>query len=295
MKQRIVTTLLLSACSLALLAGCVKQNDYDTLQRRVQTQDQQLRQLQPAQADAWAQMQTMRQELNAIKGQMDDLQNAGGARALVDKVNRHDAALRQVESSLALNLNLDAPLAPPATSMAPATGMAPGVGEDGLPLAPGEAQAAIGGVTTPPPSSGTMVITPQHAPTPPTAPKDMATALFEAGVADFNARKYTEAQRSFVDFTTTYPNDKQIPNAWYYIGECNFQRNQFADAALAYDRVITKYGSSSRAPAAYLKQGIAFSKLGQTAAAKARMQELIKKYPNSAEAARAKSFLQTNK
>lgn len=294
MKQPITTTLLLSACLLTMTAGCVKNNEMDALQRRIQTQDQQLRQLQPAQADSWAQMQAMRQELNAIKGQMDDLQSAGGARALVDRVNRHDAALRQVESSLALNLNLDAPAPAPTMPMTPMTpmsgGMAPGgLGDDGMPLAPGEAQAAIGAITPPP------AATPQHAPTPPTPAKDMATALFEAGVADFNARKYNEAQRSFVDFTNTYPNDRQTPNAWYYIGECNFQRNQFADAALAYDKVITKYGSSSRAPAAYLKQGIAFSKLGQAAAAKARMQELIKKYPNSAEAARAKSFLQTNK
>ena len=83
--------------------------------------------------------------------------------------------------------------------------------------------------------------------------------------------------------------------AQYHLAECYFQRNQFADAALAYDTVITKYGKSSRAPGAYLKQGICFSKIKQTAAAKARMQELIKKYPNSPEAARAKTFLKTNK
>ncbi|WP_288908371.1 tetratricopeptide repeat protein, partial [uncultured Desulfovibrio sp.] len=76
---------------------------------------------------------------------------------------------------------------------------------------------------------------------------------------------------------------------------CYFQRNQFADAALAYDTVIKKYPKSSSAPGAYLKQGISFSKLNQGAAAKARMQELIKKSPSSPEAARAKTFLKTNK
>lgn len=293
MKRQLITTVLVSTCALGLASGCVKQNDYDALQQRVQTQDQQLRQLQPAQADSWAQMQALRQEVNALKGQMDDLQNAGGARALVDKVNRHDAALRQVETSMALNLNLDAPAA-----AAPTAPQAPGTGAANPLETPGEAQAAIGAVTPPPANSGTMVITPQqqqHAPTPPAPAKDMATALYDAGVTAFNARKYKEAERSFVDFTKNYPNAAQVPNAWYYIGECSFQRNQFADAALAYDKVITKYSRSSRAPAAYLKQGIAFSKLGQGAAAKARMQELIKKYPNTAEAARAKSFLQTNK
>lgn len=290
MKHPLATTLLVLACALGLISGCVKQNEYDALQQRVQTQDQQLRQLQPAQADTWAQMQAMRQDINTLKGLMDDLNNAGGARSLVDKVNRHEAALRQVETSLAMDLRLEAPV--PLSGMpSGGTGMFP---DDGL-LAPGEAQAAIGAVNTPPPTGGTMVIAPQHAPTPPTPARDIATVLFDAGVEAFNARKYQEAERSFTDFTKNYPNDKQVPNAWYYIGECSFQRNQFADAALAYDKVISKYANSSRAPAAYLKQGIAFSKLGQAAAAKARMQELIKKYPNSAEAARAKSFLQTNK
>lgn len=296
MKRHLAVALLLPACAVVMGAGCVRQNDYDVLQQRVQMQDQQLRQIQPAQADVWAQVQAMRQELNAFKGQMDDLQSAGGARALVDRVNRHDAALRQVESSLALNLNLDAPLSPPV-----AGGGYPvpfGAEGEGTPsLSPEEAQAAMGAVTPAPPLSGNMVIAPQqHAPTPPPpSKKDMATALFDAGMAAFNARRYQEAERSFSDFAKTYPNDKQIASAWYYIGECHFQGNNFADAALAYDTVITKYPTSSRAPGAYLKQGIAFSKLKQSAAAKARMQELIKKFPHSAEAARAKNFLQTNK
>lgn len=311
MQKKLVTTMVSGVCLFALATGCVKQNEYDSLQARVQTQDQQLRQLQPMQADAWAQMQAMRQELNALKGQMDDLNNAGGARALVDRVSRHDAALRQIESAMALNLNLDAPAAVPGAmgAMTAPAEAAPGMptsgaygaapmGESGA-LPPGEAYSATGAAT--PSHSSSMSAPAQQGYTQasssaaPTPPKDMATALYDAGVTAFNARKYQEAQRSFVDFTKKYGTHKQASNAWYYIGECNFQRNQFADAALAYDTVITKFGNTSRAPAAYLKQGICFSKLGQGAAAKARMQELIKKYPNTPEAARAKNFLQTNK
>ena len=92
-----------------------------------------------------------------------------------------------------------------------------------------------------------------------------------------------------------FPTHSMAPDAQYYLAECYFQRNQFPDAALAYDTVITKFAKSSRAPGAYLKQGICFSKMNQKAAAKARMNELIKKYPNSPEAARAKTFLKTNK
>lgn len=97
--------LLTLVCASLMLGACVQSGSSSgslDLDQRVQQHDMQLRQMQPAQADAWNQLQAMRQELNTLKGQMDDLQNAGGARALVERVNRHDAALRQVESSMLL-------------------------------------------------------------------------------------------------------------------------------------------------------------------------------------------------
>ncbi len=263
--------------------GCAKQNDYDTLQAQVSTQNQQLRQLQPGMADTWSQLQAIRQELNTIKGQLDDLNAMGGAKNLVDTVNRHDAALRQVERSLALNLNLDAPIT---SSMVGMEGeVEGGMGSDGV---------FSEGAT---PNRGTLTLTPVP-PQPPVtqAPQgDMATALYNAGVSAFNSRQYAQAQRSFSDFTKNYPQNPQVGNAWYYVGECHFQLNQFSDAALAYDKVINQFPKSPSAPGAYLKQGICFSKLGQKAASTARLQELIKKFPTSAEASRAKSFLQTNR
>ncbi len=277
------SVLIIAGCLMLFSVGCAKQNDYDTLQQQVSTQNQQLRQLQPGMADTWSQLQAMRQELNAIKGQLDDLNAMGGAKNLVDTVNRHDAALRQVERSLALNLNLDAPMM---NSMNAMDTMSPGgIGSDGV--------YREGGIA----NSGTMTLTPTP-PQPPLAQApetDMATALYNAGITAFNARQYTQAQRSFSDFTKNYPQNPQVGNAWYYVGECYFQLNKFSDAALAYDKVITQYPKSPTVPGAYLKQGICFSKLGQKAAATARLQELIKKYPTSVEASRAKTFLQTNR
>ncbi len=292
-----------------MLMGCAQQKDYADLQERVSTQDQQLRQLQPGMADTWAQLQALRQDINTLKGQMDDLNNAGGARALVDTVNRHDAALRKIETSLALNLELNAPSAPVINSTLPTTGAtSANMYPSTVPNANGLTSDTSGQIpTTPiataPPvntSSGTITLTPQgiqsptQPPSTPSAPKDLATTLFETGVAAFNARQYAQAERSFADFTKTYPKDAKVGNAWYYTGECYFQTNKFSDAALAYDKVITQYPKSTQVPGAYLKQAICFSKLGQKTAATTRMQELIKKYPTSAEAARAKSFLQTN-
>ena len=326
------------ACAALPLSGCVGGSTSSgggssniSVEQQVQQHDMQLRQMQPAQADAWNQLQTLRQEVNTLKGQLDDIQNAGGAHALVARVRAHDEALRQVERSMALNLNLgdpmssgsgSAPLAQAAPQVAPQAAPAfsqPAYGQQSYGQ-PSYGQAAAGGmaagsvgyaaasaagdqgaVSTPPqgvinPSSSTWG---QPSPQPETkvqAPqKDISLALFDAGVNSYNARKYDEAQRSFTDFLKNYKDHSQAPEAQYYLAECYFQRNQFADAALSYDAVIKKYPSSSSAPGAYLKQGISFSKLNQAAAAKARLEELIKKYPNSPEAARAKTFLKTNK
>lgn len=273
-------------CATAMLGACVGQgssnaaNESMYLEQRVQEHDTLLRQMQPAQAEVWNQVQAMRQELNTLKGLVDDLKNVGGAAALAERVRAHDAALRQVETSMALNLNLGEPMA-----AGGAAGLATGPYGDAA-AAPAAAPAAAGstcGQPTPQPEAK------------PAAKKDISLALYDAGLNAFQARKYDEAQRSFADFMKNYPTHSMAPDAQYYLAECYFQRNQFPDAALAYDTVITKFSKSNRTPGAYLKQGICFSKMNQKAAAKARMNELIKKYPNSPEAARAKNFLKTNK
>ena len=67
----------LLACAVLLLGACVQSGSGGSgtlnLEQQVQQHDMQLKQLQPAQADAWNQLQAMRQELNILKGQMDDL------------------------------------------------------------------------------------------------------------------------------------------------------------------------------------------------------------------------------
>ena len=68
-------------CATAMLGACVGQgssnaaNESMYLEQRVQEHDTLLRQMQPAQAEVWNQVQAMRQELNALKGLVDDLKN----------------------------------------------------------------------------------------------------------------------------------------------------------------------------------------------------------------------------
>lgn len=278
------------------LTGCVN-SQMDAMQVRLNQQEQQIRLLssqlsgvQPAQADTWAQVQSLRQEMSAVKGQIDDFNNAtaaaGGLPGLAQRVNNHEAALQAIATQFGMEL----PTADPA---------APGMPGD---VQPGLDPSAMAqpGLTQP----GTPAVqTPQTAPAPapqPAAPQtqaqgDIAKALYDNGVQSFNARNYKQSLKSFSDFTDTYPKHKLISNAWFWRGECNYQLGNYPAAALDYEQVISRYASSGKAPSAYLKQGMCFIKAGKKDAAKVRLQELVKKFPKSAEAKRATQLMKDNK
>lgn len=270
--------------SCGLVCACAPFGGQSNLERRVDEQDIQIRQMQPQQADTWNEVQSMRQEINQLKGEL--------------------AALKQGEAA-----------ANPAAQAAPGAVAAASQPESpGIPITPGNApDSSAYAVKTQPPQDNYGLapetpVQPVAAPTeetwgkedPKPAPvetpkKDISLALFDAGLNDYHARKYQAAERSFSDFLKNYPKHTQTAEANYYLGECYFAQNQLNQAVLAFNDVITKYPKSSSAPAAYYKQAICFSKQKQGDAARMRMQELIKKYPNSAEATRAKTFLKTNK
>ncbi len=303
--NKTLVPVLVTALALTGLTGCSNRND--EIEAQLQQHDAQLRRMQPVQADNSNEVQALREEVRELRGQIADLKKIGGAGVLLDKINRHEAALHQVEVSMAMKFDLGDPLPETGTMAAP---VAPAADGAAVPAAAtsdtvlpdfsygGLAGAGTAAAVTPAPAPSASTWG-QETPKPrqTQAEKDIKTALYQAGVNAFNSRKYTEAQRSFSDYLQNFgdADARTSASAQYYIGECYFQTNQFADAALAYDTVITRYPKSDRVPSAYLKQGICFSKMKQKDGARSRMNELIKKYPNSPEAKRARDFLKTNK
>ncbi|MDD6088986.1 MAG: tol-pal system protein YbgF [Desulfovibrionaceae bacterium] len=280
----------LLAGSLAL-GGCVSQSQVDAMQMRINQQDQMIRTLhnqlsgvQPAQADTWAQVQTLRQEMSTVRGEIDNFNHAsapvGGLSGLARKVMQHDEALRNVGRRFDMDLGLDAEEASQGSGSTPA--VAPAAPQSNT----SEKTSARGAEET-----GQTVQPAAKKPDKKDASGDMAKALYDAGMASYNARNYSRAYTSFRDLTQTYPNSRYIANAWYQRGECSYQMGKYMDAALDFNQVITKYPKSGRAPSAYLKQGLAFQKAGKKQAAKQRFEELIQKYPKAPEAARAKQAL----
>lgn len=279
MKQR-----LFFACAALLalaLSGCISTGTggggnlsarVDRHEQQIQTllsQVGQVEQVLPGQAEMWAQMQTMRQELNILNGKMDELQMQGGGGSgelaqLRDKVARLEAVVRKMASQLAvnvdsLNTSSAAPYAPPAAA----------------PYAPPAQQMGAGA----------------------SAPGQANTAevLYDKGIKAFDQRRYQDAVLAFKDFAAAYPTHKLASNAHFWEGESWYQMKDYPRAALAYQEVISKFSSSPKMQSAMLKQGISLYNAGKTSAGRERLQELVKRYPQSPEATRAKQFLADNK
>ena len=265
-----------------LLSSCAAAGN-GNLQEVVNQHSQSIQQLQaqvsgvqPAQADNWSQVQSLRQEMATLKGDLDNLNNStahiGGIPQLGALIARHDRALRIIETQLALNLQLDSsPTGQGGTNSSAYTGTLSNRTNSGM-IAP---------IPVPVPSPAKKATT------------DTAQSLYDAGITNFNNRNYANALNSFLDFTEVYPKHKLVSNAWFWQGESNYQMKNYAAAALAYEKVITSFPNSIKAPASYLKQGMAFLALKKNDAAKERLNHLVATYPKAPETKRARQILKT--
>lgn len=292
------------------LGGCAQMTG-GNLQRQVDANEQAIRQInsqlsgvQPAQADTWSQVQALRQEVAALRGDMDTmlytLQAVGGAQNMAATLTRHEQALRLIESQLAMDLQLDAPVnlpAPPSASAnaGGASGQS-GVGSAATGgVVSGMAEGAAAGETRWSVLRRPLRREAREGTSVQPGSADTAQALYDSGLAAFNARKYEQALNAFRDFSSVYPQHALVANAWFWQGESGYQLKKYAEAALAYEKVISEFPNSNKAPDAYFKQGMCFVNLDKKAAARERLNQLIKKYPKAPQARRAQQIIKEKK
>ena len=270
--------------SLLSLAGCASRSTVDAMITHMKEQDRKIASLsnmQPAQADTWAQVQQLREEMSSVQGQIDNFnhttKNVGSLEELAAKVARHEQALRMLETQFATDLRLGGNAAPQgAAPVAPAPQVSPAV-PAAVAAAPVAAAAAA------------------QTPAPAAQPKDVAKALYDTAMGNYNSRNFRAALTGFTDFVSTYPKHSLTGNAQFWKAESHFALGQYSNAALDYQAVIDSYPKHSKVAACYLKQGLSFQKMGQKDAAKMRLQDVINKFPKSPEASRARQQLQSLK
>ncbi len=281
---------------LAFLSGCVAATqDVQSLQNQILTQEQtiqslnsQLSNVQPAQADAWLQLQTLREELAIVRGQVEAMEIAlrpiGGASAIGQKLAIHDRALRLTEAQMGLNLQLNQAVTTPlVNTVSPSVPSQSTLPQSITSTQPVPTQTTSQGIGI----SGGSSTQSQPASTQTSQTQNTAQVLYDYGLTSFNERNYQRAVNAFSDFVKTYPSNLLTPNAYYWQGESYYQLKNYAAAALAYEEVISNSPNSDKAPASYLKQGMAFAELKKPEAAKERYTQLIANYPKAPEAVRA--------
>ena len=279
---------ILAFMAAALLSGCITQQDWDALQSRVYSQQQenraqqekiqQLEQslsetsgqlqkeisksgtpLRTTQANLWAEIESMRVQLAMLQGQMDEQLKSGQDGSLASEKMTADLSdlmtrMGQVEKDLQVTVSQ----------------LGVDLSETG--------------------SAGTAAKTASAAAAP-EPPRDTGGALYKRALETFYAKKYGEAQAMWAEFVKLNPKDPLVPNALFWQGEAYYQQQDYARAVLAYQEVISKHSKSGKYRPALLKQGIAFHKMGKTQAGDLVLKTLIDKYPDSPEARRAKTFL----
>lgn len=277
---------LLAACT-AKSGGRSSENLSQTVNRHEQqiqglmSQVGQVEQVLPGQAEMWSQMQSMRQELNQVHGQMSEmgvqLGGTGGTNlaTMQEEIRRLQKAVRQMSSQLAINVG-ELEVSDQYGGVSPDAGM---------------------GATVPMQQPGyTPAPTPAPVATPNVAGDSSAAQnLYDSGIKAFDQRRYKDAVASFKGFVANYPNHNLASNAAFWQGECYFQLQDYARAALAYQDVLTKHPGSNKFQSSMLKQGISLYNAGKKQAGRERLQELVSRYPNSPETSRAKQFLAQNK
>lgn len=304
--------LILSALMLCSCMGAATQQDLQAVYSRINHNEEQIRTLNsqvgvegsvvPGQAQMWSQMQSMRQDINMVRGQLEDLNlrsNGPDANGLEARIAQLEANIRRMAAELAIDMDSLGPVdsgmqqnAPetPAESSPQATGnqqvatMAPLENNSGKTAT----QSAPAGVIVGTGQSRTVSAPPLQ------ADNSLAQTLYNSGAKAFSDSKYADAVKIFSDFVNTYPAHKLTSNAYFWQGESHYMMKNYSNAISAYQKVIQDFPGSGKLQASMYKQGLSMFYIDQKPAAKIRLQDLIKKYPKSPEAQRAQKFIEKN-
>jgi tol-pal system protein YbgF len=291
------------AALLGTVPGCVTTSDFDRLRSQVYSQEQErikqqeritqleaeLARSQPAQANNWAEVNTLRSQVAGLTGQVDDLrrsqemqQQAAGGLVTVDTLNTRVVELERKNLFMATQLGIVFAEMPPLPAAQP-TDSFPGFTTPQAPEMPEPPAVAQPEIPAEP-----QPVAPPDSQAPTGLP---GQELYQQALENFYAMKYQQAQTMWAEFVKGFPSDPLVPNAIFWQGECFFQMQDYANAVLTYQKVIEDHSKSNKYTAALLKQGISFFKLKKDQAGKLVLEDLIKKHPQSAEAKRAQAYL----
>ncbi len=254
-------------------------------------------------AQTMAATEEMRVELQALRGQVEELQfrtqSGSGASGeigeiLADKVAEIETRLLALEQRIDPELSATLPsgsanrLGGPSESPARA---APLGGTTSVPAAEAPVRVAR------PPSRTLPTTRPPTTRSEPATSRSDATSnrLYKRAKQEYDAGNYEVAAVLFKQFLRDHPQNPLAGNSQYWLGETFYAQRQYEAAIVAFDEVIQKYGDNAKVPASILKQGYAFAALEDNRNARFFLEQVQRRFPDSEEARQAGAKLKTLK
>ena len=274
--------------SIALLScvwvsGCATQAD-------LQAQSRESDQLRTQLADSRAANEAMRQEIEKVRGEMEEL------RYRVDRTAKarltptvSPTQVQSLEDRVAvlerqLVMQKEATIPHPAPTIPPPSAATPSPSTS---TEPPQVAAVPAPAPTPPPVLSLPIEDEiLLAKETPEVQEDYRNA-WQA----LNAQQYDKAIQQFRTFQRKNPASELADDAQYWIGESYFTRRDYNRAILEYNDVL-KYRKGDKVPAALLRQSQAFVEIGDKTDARLILQKLINDHPNSKQAKEARERLQ---
>jgi len=252
-------------------------------------------------AQTMATNEAMRVELQALRGQVEELQfrtqSGSGASGeigeiLADKVAEIETRLLALEQRIDPQLSATLPSAPADRPGSPSESPAwPGPAEGAIPAPAREAPVRA---VEPPARTLPTTRPPTNKSEPATGRSEVtAERLYERAKQEYDAKNYEVAAVLFKQFLRDHPQSPLAGNSQYWLGETYYSKREYEASIVAFDEVIQKYGDNAKVPASILKQGYAFAALDDHRNARFFLEQVQRKFPDSEEAKQAEAKLKT--
>jgi tol-pal system protein YbgF len=104
---------------------------------------------------------------------------------------------------------------------------------------------------------------------------------YQTGIDALKQGQYAEARDHFTTFITNNPEDKLVPNAYYWMGEAYYAEGNYRKSGETFLKGFQDYPDSPKAPDSLLKLGLSLQSAKQNKQACQSFDELLRRYPKA--------------
>ena len=104
---------------------------------------------------------------------------------------------------------------------------------------------------------------------------------YQAGIDALKQGQYVKARDHFTTFITNNPEDKLVPNAYYWMGEAYYAEGNYRKSGETFLKAFQDYPDSPKAPDSLLKLGLSLKSAKQNKQACQSFDELLRRYPKA--------------